>query len=179
MKWGKLAIGLVTLLAFSRASAGVGADLPPRHASVSFSMVFDTPKQQTAAAFGPLAEAKWAPDFQPRFVYPERAEEIAGAVFTTPDGALWLLHDFAPSAGLVQYVILDPGSLAVTLTIRAEERGQGTSVTMTYDMVALDDAGAGHIAKMQRHSAAMAQHMQAAVQAFLVTRGDDNPPRPH
>jgi hypothetical protein len=101
---------------------------------------------RTTAAFGPLAEAAWSPEFRPDFVFPQPAAGVAGAVFRTPDGKIWLLHDFDTAAGFVQYVIAGTSEL-VTLSIHATADASGTAVTMTYDITALDERGAMHLAK--------------------------------
>jgi hypothetical protein len=129
-------------------------------------MHFDAPKEATAAAFGPVSESVWAPSFQPQFVYPEQPAQVAGAVFTTGKGRVWLLHDYDIAAGLVQYVTVDEHT-AVTLTIRVNAAASGSDATMVYDVVALDSAGRDHLAEMQQHSHELSAHMQHAIGEFL------------
>jgi hypothetical protein len=173
MKMRVLGPLLVALGTAASGAARADGDFQPVRGTVSYVMEFAAGKERTTAAFGPLSEAKWSPGFEPRFAYPRPAAQVAGAVFTTPDGAFWLLHDFDPAAGLVQYVVLEPGALAVTLTIRVEAAAGRSSATLTYDMVALDAAGAAHVDEVRRHSKAMAAHMQSAVGAFLAGGSDD------
>lgn len=143
-----------------------------RHAVVDVTMHLTAAPERATAAFGPLAEAAWAPEFRPRFVYPVPGAHVAGAVFRTPDGRVWLLHDFDPAAGLVQYVISGPSD-SVTLTIRVSADGTGSNATMHYDMVALDDAGAAHHARMRQHYREIGEETAAAVNAYLA--GTANP----
>ena len=136
------------------------------HSVVVLSLHFDSSKNRTAAAFGPLSEATWAPDFTPQFVYPRKPKQVAGAVFTISKGQLWLLHDYDTAAGLVQYVIVDANA-EITLTIRVVAAGAGSSATMTYDVVALNTAGAEHLATLQRHAHELSAHMQSAIGDYL------------
>jgi hypothetical protein len=152
--------------AASLGSLAAAADDPPRHGTVVLTLHFSAPVARTTAAFGPLAEAVWSPDFSPAFVFPQPAADVAGAVFRTPDGKLWLLHDFDIASGYAQYVITGKSEL-VTLSIRATPDASGTAVTMTYDITALDDRGTAHLAKVRAHAAAMSAGMQEAIGAYL------------
>lgn len=131
---------------------------------------FAAPREATAAAFGPVAEATWAPEFRPQFVAPAAPAQVPGAVFTTGDGKVWLLHDYDPAAGLVQYVILDPAAQVVTLTIRVAPAAAGSDVTMTYDVVPMGDAGSAHAALLQRNASALTAQMQSAVASYLAAQ---------
>jgi hypothetical protein len=142
------------------------ADDGPRHGAVVLTLHFAASAARTIAAFGPLAEAQWSPDFRPDFVFPQPPLDVAGAVFRTPDGKVWLLHDFDTAGGFVQYVISGPSEM-VTLSIHATPEAPGTTVTMTYDITALDDRGAAHLAKVRAHAAAMSAGMQDAIGAYL------------
>jgi hypothetical protein len=156
--------------ATSLGSLPAAADDGSRHGAVVLTLHFSAPPGHTTAAFGPLAEAVWSPEFRPDFVFPQPAAEVAGAVFRTPDGKIWLLHDFDPAAGFVQYVIAGTSEL-VTLSIHATAEGSGTVVAMTYDITALDDRGAAHLAQVRAHAAAMSAGMQDAIGAYLAKNG--------
>jgi hypothetical protein len=157
-------LSLATVLALSTPalSAPVRAD----HAVVVLSFHFDASINRTAAAFGPLSEAAWAPDFKPRFVFPRKPTQVAGTVFTTSTDRVWLLHDFDTEAGFVQYVIVDANS-EITLTIRVARSATGSLATMTYDIVALNEAGAKHLTTIQTHVRALTEHMQGAISGYL------------
>ena len=156
--------------AVSLGSLPAAADEGSRHGAVVLTLHFSAPAASTTAAFGPLAEAAWSPEFRPDFVFPQPAAEVAGAVFRTPDGKIWLLHDFDTAAGFVQYVIAGTSEL-VTLSIHASADASGTAVTMTYDIIALDDRGSAHLAKVRVNAAAMSAGMQDAIAAYLARTG--------
>jgi hypothetical protein len=136
------------------------------HAVITISMHFESPKARTTEAFGPVSESKWAPTFRPQFVHPHEPAQVAGAVFTTGKGNIWLLHDFDVAAGRVQYVIVDEDA-ETTLTIHVTGTGQSSDATMVYDMVALDDSGAAHLTEMQQHARELSGHMQRAITGYL------------
>ena len=70
----------------------------------------------------------------------------------------------------MQYVIAGTSEL-VTLSIHATAEGSGTVVAMTYDITALDDRGAAHLAQVRAHAAAMSAGMQDAIGAYLAKNG--------
>ena len=131
---------------------------------------FAAPREVTTAAFGPVAESTWEPEFRPHFIAPEAPAQVPGAVFTTGDGKVWLLHDYDPAAGLVQYVIVDPASQVVTLTIRVAAALAGSDVTMTYNVVPMGDAGSAHAALLQQNATTLAAQMQGAVASYLAAQ---------
>jgi hypothetical protein len=161
-------LGVIGAAAFG--SPAALADDGPRHATVVLKLRFAAPVPRTTAAFGPLAEAVWSPDFKPDFVFPQPAADAAGAVFRTPDGKVWLVHDFNPGGGFVQYVIAGTSEL-VTLSIHAVPDEAGTAVTMTYDITALDERGVAHLTKVRAHAAAMSADMQDAIGGYLAKTG--------
>jgi hypothetical protein len=137
---------------------------------VALHLHFAAPRERTTAAFGPVAESRWSPEFRPHFIVPDVPAQASGAVFTTGDGNIWLLHDYDPAAGFVQYVIVDSGSQVVTLTIRVAAAPAGSDVTMTYDIVPLGDAGVTHARALQQNASALTAQMQAAVAGYLAAQ---------
>ena len=161
---------LLGLAGAASLTSSAAADEHPRRATVDLAMHFSAPLARTTAAFGPLAEAVWSPEFRPEFVSPQPAAQVAGAVFRTPDGRTWLLHDFDTGTGFVQYVISGRSELVV-LSIHAKGDASGTGVTMTYEVTALDERGAEHLAQVRAHAAAMSADMQDAIGAYLAKTG--------
>jgi hypothetical protein len=158
------------IVAGTLALAGAGGSaetLASTRETFTLSMHFAASKSATTEAFGPIAEERWAPDFHPAFVTSTRA--AAGAVFRTADAEVWLLHDFDPAAGLVQYVVTDAHSDIATLTIRVTGT-RPSGVRMTYDIVALNAAGVTHARRLSSHASQLARHMQEAVAAYLATQ---------
>jgi hypothetical protein len=150
----------------------VVADLDSRQRHVDIVMHFAQSPERVTEAFGPLAEATWDPQFMPEFTYPVPARQIAGAVFRTAGGKVWLLHDYDVTGGRVQYVISEP-SAVVTLTIEVVPEGSGCVAHMNYDVVALDEHGIAHAAALEQHADEMGHDMHDAIESFLTTgKGD-------
>ena len=139
---------------------------PQRH--VEIVMHFSQSRERVTEAFGPVAEASWDAKFKPEFVYPIPASQIAGAVFRTAGGKVWLLHDYNVAGGRVQYVIADP-SVLVTLTIDVAVEDSGCVAHMSYDVVALDEQGATHAAALGEHANEMGHDIHDAIESFLTT----------
>jgi len=156
------------------AASSAAATVPSARTTITLSMQFPATKAATTAAFGPIAEERWSPDFRPAFVVPEHPSQVAGAVFRTPDAHVWLLHDFDPSAGFVQYIVTDAQSEIATLTIRVSG-SHPASVRMTYDIIPLDASGTAHAQNLSRHAAGIQQHMQRSIGAYLANRADSAP----
>jgi hypothetical protein len=135
-------------------------------AIVAITMHFSAPRAKVTAAFGPVSESVWDPTFQPHFVAQSKPLQVPGAVFTTGSKA-WLLHDYDPAKGVVQYVIFEPGSLVVTLTIRVVGDPAGSDATMTYDLVPLNAGGAAHARELRQHAREMSAAMQSAIAGYL------------
>ena len=138
------------------------------HVIVALTMHFTAPRAQATAAFGPVSDSIWEPDFKPQFVAQPEPQQAAGAVFTT-GSKVWLLHDYDPAKGVVQYVIVEPKALVVTLTIRVVDAPGGSDATMTYDLVPLNDAGAAHAEELRQHAREMSAEMQSAIAGYLVS----------
>ncbi|MGB9030168.1 MAG: hypothetical protein WCC27_08615, partial [Acidobacteriaceae bacterium] len=83
---------------------------PPQvaHVSNSFHFQLSAPLARVAPLFGPEGERCWGgKDWDPRFLYPQPARDIAGAVFTVqrvPHNSLWVTTVFDLAAGRMQYV---------------------------------------------------------------------------
>jgi hypothetical protein len=157
-----------TFALFFLPQVAVAADQDVRQRHVEIVMHFTQSRERVTEAFGPLAEATWDEKFKPEFVYPIPASQIAGAVFRTPGGKIWLLHDYDVARGRVQYVISDP-SVVVTLTIDLTAAGSGCVAHMSYDVVALDEQGAAHAATLEAHADEMGHDIHDAVESYLAT----------
>ncbi len=138
------------------------------HVIVTLLMHFTSPRPAVTAAFGPVSESVWEPDFKPKFIAQPEPLQAAGAVFTT-GSRVWLLREFDPSKGVVQYVIFEPQTFVVTLTIDVVSASAGSDATMTYDVVPLNDAGAAHAEQIRLHAHEMSAEMQSAIAAYLAS----------
>src|ERR1017187_7382067 len=133
MKW-ELAISAVMLFAAVVTSSTAYAQAPlhtrtefsgayaqaPLHTRTEFSFTVDAPFDQGAPQFGANEERKWAPDWNPQFIYPIPAHDQQGMVFTVPKGqfaSVWVNTAFDLAAGHIQYAYVLNDAMATLIDI--------------------------------------------------------------
>lgn len=117
-----------------------------RHEHVHRTSHFDLPMdpRQALQLFTPEGERSWARDWDPRYVHPADGELREGMVFTTAHGGeetVWMLLRHAPEAARVEYLRLTPGSRVGIVRVACDPLGQGTRVTVGYELTALSESG--------------------------------------
>lgn len=96
--------------------------------------------------FNPVEEPKWAPQFQPRFIYPADQTVQQGMTFKTVghgDEAdlVWRINEYDPAAYHIQYLVYGADRYwTITIDCREVDRGK-TSARVTYDFLPLEEAG--------------------------------------
>jgi hypothetical protein len=98
------------------------------------------------ALFTPEGERAWAAGWAPSYPAPAGDDSEPGTVFQTRHGAhpgTWIVASRQPGRS-IQYtrVIADQDAGTVTVTLDRE-----TEVTVSYDLTALSDPGAAHLAQ--------------------------------
>src|ERR1022692_1788625 len=81
--------------------------MPGAHVRNEFRLTVNLPYEKAFPLFGAWAEQKWAPDWKPRVVYPDRPADQEGAVFVVDHGShssVWTLTRFDAATGQVEYV---------------------------------------------------------------------------
>ena len=106
----------------------------PLHTRTEFSFTVDAPFDQVAPLFGANEERKWAPDWNPQFIYPGPAHDQQGMVFKVAHGQLtsvWVNTALDLAAGHIQYAYVLNDAMAVAdrhppdAAERAEDRCHG------------------------------------------------------
>jgi hypothetical protein len=108
-----------------------------------FAIVADAPFEITWPLFGADKERLWAPDWDPIFIWPEKAEDREGMVFKIrheKQTAVWVNTVLDRTAGRVQYVYVMPDVLVTVITLKLMAIGHATSVEVVYERTALADA---------------------------------------
>ncbi len=113
------------------------------------------PPDQAFPFFEPVGEKKWAEGWHPIFTSPEDARLHEGSVFTvearSPEGiplhSVWAVNRYAPSR-LIEYRNVIIGLRATRITVRCEQAGTGTRVTVRYTYNGLSEEGDRLIGKM-------------------------------
>src|SRR5438093_8010024 len=129
------------------------------------------------AAFGPVREAEWAPDWSPRFIHPVQGVQREGVVFTTSPGdgrdRLWLLTTYDVRNGRVEYVVVTPAFTANEIKIRViPDREKHCKATITYRRSALTPEGNEEVVKLNAHWAEEQRiHWEQAINETLAKGG--------
>jgi hypothetical protein len=113
------------------------------HTERTFSFSVDAPPDTVGPLFGADKERAWAPGWNPEFIWPHRAADQAGMVFTIDHGAgkaIWVSTAFDLTARHCQYVYVMPDTMVTVITLNWKARGKSTDVTVKYDRTALSPA---------------------------------------
>jgi len=136
---GALALGAFLYQHHLRGSWGG----PVAHVRNEFEFTVHAPYQIVAPLFGPEGERGWAGEhWDPRFLYPQPAQDTQGAVFTIRHGhhhAVWINTAFDTAARHFQYAYFIPDVMVVLIDVRfAEPDAENTNVRVAYERTALN-----------------------------------------
>jgi hypothetical protein len=169
---------LITLIA----AAGLAAPLlsqpspePPKpciQLRASFGFIVHAPYAVTSSLFGPIGERTWADeDWDPKFIYPQPANDQEGAVFTVSHGThstVWVNTLFDLEARHFQYVYFLPELMAATVDVRFKTIDAGTTqVNVVYTRTALTPEANEHVAKMSEGDKKKDKEWQQAIDNYL------------
>lgn len=119
------------------------------HTREQFSLVANAPFEIAWPLFGADKERAWAPDWEPVFLWPEKAFDKEGMVFIIRQGAenaVWVNTVFDRTAKRIQYVYVIPDVVVTVITLVLTSRGDSTAIDVTYERTALA-AAANEIVK--------------------------------
>ena len=122
--------------------------------------VLPLPPEQALHLFTAEGERLWVDGWDPVILSDCGATE-AGAVFLTDHGGeytIWTVIEADRAAGRLLYSRVSPGRRAGTVAVRLDPEGDGSRVTVAYDMTALGPEGEATIATMD--SAGFAEMMR-------------------
>jgi hypothetical protein len=105
----------------------------------SYTQHLDAPPGVVFPLLGPVQEKKWAPGWDPAFVYPPGGADERGCVFTTGGGpSVWTLTVFDEPSLRVEYVQVTAGVRVAELRITpAAEGAAGTAAVICYTWTSL------------------------------------------
>lgn len=123
------------------------------HARTEFEFTVEAAYADVAPLFGAHEERTWAAGWDPRFVHPDPARDVEGAVFLVdPDAAaptVWVNTVFDLAGGRVQYVNFAPTSVVTRIDIRLRAlSAAATSVRVAYERTAVDPAAADEVGRL-------------------------------
>ncbi|MBB5341849.1 hypothetical protein [Tunturiibacter gelidoferens] len=144
----------------------------PAHVSNSFRFFVPAPLNRASALFGPDGERCWAGEhWKPRFIHPQPAEDIQGAVFTVQHGphtSVWVNTIFDPVGGRMQYVSFIPETLVFTVDVRLSVLTPSTTkVEVTYVRTALDAAANEDVLALGKRDGENGPEWQKAIEDCL------------
>jgi hypothetical protein len=116
---------------------------PLLHTREQFSLIANAPFEIAWPLFGADKERAWAADWEPVFLWPQKAFDQEGMVFVVRQGeknAVWVNTAFDPIGRRIQYVYVIPEVVVTVITLELTPDGQSTAVGVLYERTALADA---------------------------------------
>jgi len=171
---------LLTMLSSLLASAH-GCHAAPRepasaaaslaHTRTEFHFVANAPWEETAPLFGANGERKWAPDWDPQFLYPKPASDQPGMVFRVEHphhSSIWVNTAFDLAAGHIQYAYVLNNAMATLIDIRlSREDGDKTGVAVVYERTALEPEANEHVLHYTDGDAKARKEWEEAINGYL------------
>jgi len=140
------------------------------HTRVRFEFAANGPLESVAPLFGADKERVWAPQWDPKFVYPLPAADMQGMVFTVAHGhrdSVWVNTQLDLKNGRVQYVYVIPDRLVTLITLRLTSQGQQTHVAVEYERTALSPQINDHVRQMAEQDARSGPVWEEQINSYL------------
>jgi hypothetical protein len=142
------------------------------HTEEKFTFTAQGTMEEVAPLFGAEKERMWSPGWNPQFVHPVPATDVAGMVFTVAHDhlrAVWVNTELDLKNGRVQYVYVIPDALATVITLRLTPQGRQTHVEVEYDRTALSPEADGHVRHMAEQDRNSGPEWEKQINAYLET----------
>jgi hypothetical protein len=166
-----IAAGLACAGPVSSSPAEQHVSRPPTHTRTEFHFVVNAPLEQAAPLFGADEERKWAPGWDPQFVYPLPAKDQAGSVFRVEHGrhtSVWTTTAFDLAGGHVQYVYVMNSVMVTLIDIHLTREGDGkTAVSVVYERTALAPEANEHVASMAKQDEEFGGEWEQQINGYL------------
>ena len=145
------------------------------HTREEFSLVVNAPYDEAFPLFGAYEERKWAPGFDPQFLFPSSPHDQQGMVFTTVQDGLprvWTNTAFDAATGHVQYVYWIIDTMVARIDIHIENRGSRvTHVNIVYERTSLRPDANDLVVRMARADAHSGPHWAEMINGSLQSAG--------
>lgn len=163
---GALCVGLT-----ARTAAQDAPPQPVAHNRTEFHFVVNAGFDQAAPLFGAEEERKWAPDWNPNFVYPTPAHDQQGMVFQVNHGehsSVWVNTAFDLAAGHIQYAYLLNDAMVTVIDIHLTREGaQKTGVSVVYERTALIPEANEHVQHFAKGDEKAGKEWEEAINGFF------------
>ncbi|MGA2397823.1 MAG: hypothetical protein ABSG30_07160 [Steroidobacteraceae bacterium] len=157
----------------SKASVCAHAACERAHSERNFEFLAEGPMSEVAPLFGAHKERLWAPGWDPCFIWPARAEDRPGMVFTVSGQhgtAVWVNTRFEPQDGHVQYAYVLENTMSTLITLLITPRGECTHVAVSYRRTALKPQADPWVAHMAELDTKAGDEWAAQINAYLKAR---------
>jgi hypothetical protein len=166
---GALCVGLT-----ARAAAQDAAAQSVAHTRTEFHFVVNAGFDQAAPLFGAEEERKWAPDWNPTFVYPSAAHDQQGMVFQVNHGdhsSVWVNTAFDLAAGHIQYAYVLNDAMVTVIDLHLTREGaQKTGVSVVYERTALMPEANEHVQHFAKGDEKAGKEWEAAINGYFAKR---------
>lgn len=143
----------------------------PAHTRTEFEFTVKAPFEHAAPLFGADEERKWAPDWNPQFIYPNPARDQQGMVFQVAHGqyvSLWVNTAFDLAAGHIQYAYVLNDAMATMIDIHLTREGaQKTGVTVVYERTALISEANEHVHHFAKGDEKSGKEWEEAINGYF------------
>jgi hypothetical protein len=140
------------------------------HTREQFSLVADAPFDIAWPLFGAHKERAWAPDWEPLFLWPEKALDQEGMVFKVGHGlktATWVNTAFDRMRRRIQYVYVIPDVVVTVITLKLTPNRRSTLVDVVYERTALAAAANEVVKDMATHDRSAGPDWSAQINSHL------------
>jgi hypothetical protein len=171
---------LPTLLTTGFLVAAVVSSLPGQesapaetlaHTRTEFKFIANASFEQTAPLFGAYEERKWAPDWNPKFVYPGPAHDGQGMVFQVAHGQMtstWVNTAFDLTRGHIQYAYVLSDAMVTVIDIHlTRDSAQKTGVNVVYERTALMPEANEHVLHFAKGDAKAQHEWEGQINGYL------------
>jgi hypothetical protein len=140
------------------------------HSERTFEFLAEAPLAEVAPLFGAHEERAWAPNWDPCFIWPARAEDRPGMVFTVSGShgtAIWINTCFDLQNGRVQYAYVLENAMTTLITLSLTPRGGQTHVAVSYERTAIQPRADAWVAHLAHQDARAGDEWSAQINAYL------------
>ncbi len=140
------------------------------HTREQFSLVANAPFEAAWPLFGADKERAWAPDWEPDFLWPEKAFDQEGMVFKVrhaDQNAVWVNTAFDRMARRIQYVYVIPDVVVTVITLKLVADGDSTRVDVVYERTALLHAANAIVKQMASRDRLAGKEWSQQINAHL------------
>jgi hypothetical protein len=169
-----IGMALVTVfgLALQRVKPVSASREPLAHVRTTFEFTVRAPYKVAAPLFGAEAERAWGGvHWDPQFLYPQPAQDKAGAVFTVAHGqhqSVWVNTVFDLENGNVQYVSIIDGIMVTKIDIHLAAVDANTArVNVAYERTALNADANVHVRQFGKSDQENGKEWDDAINGYL------------